>query len=294
MITFASQKVNNIFFHEMKKSFIACFFAIVVLSACSGSKRDGSMLSSILPTDSAQASSGDSLASSDEEVLMPSGADELFDDFFFNFASDQRRQRERVVFPLPVRDGEKERTIQRRQWKLELFFMKQDFYTLFFDSPEEMELVTDTTVVDVTVERFYLAKARVEQFLFSRKSGQWMLHEVRWQPLPHNANGQFFLFYQQFVGDSVFQYRSLAEQIEYSGPDPEDDFATIDGFITPDFWEAFRPDLPKDVIYNIVYGRQNPATTQKIMLLRGIDDGLEVEITFRLQRGHWKLTKLIT
>jgi hypothetical protein len=119
-------------------------------------------------------------------------------------------------------------------------------------------------------------------------------HEVKWQDLPRNANAQFLRFYEQFAADTVFQHQSLADQIVFSGPDPDDDFSTIDGVITPDFWEAFRPELPQHILYNMVYGRQDPAATHKILLVRGIANGLEVEITFRLHKGRWKLTKLLT
>ena len=236
----------------------------------------------------------DSLNATTDEEEMPTAADELFDDFFFNYASNLTQQRERTVFPLPVSDGGNTRTIQQKQWKLEPFFMKQDYYTLIFDSERQMELVRDTAVSTVTVERIYLDKGRVEQFMFSRSSGRWMLHEVKWVPLPQNANAQFLSFYQQFATDSLFQRKSLAQQIQFSGPDPDDDFSTIDGVITPDFWDAFRPELPHDMIYNIVYEQQNPAAKEKLFLLRGIANGLEVEITFHQQKGQWKLTKLST
>ena len=246
-----------------------------------------------LQTDSVPADSIDSISALVEEEPMPATADELFDDFFFNYASDAILQRERTAFPLKVTNGTKTGAITKKQWKKESFFMDQDYYTLFFDSPAQMQLLTDTTVAEATVERIYLQKGRVQQFLFSRKSGRWMLHEVMWQDLPRNPNGQFLKFYEQFVGDSVFQHKCLADQIEFSGPDPDDDFSTLEGMITPDFWDAFRPDFPQDLLYNIVYGHQNPAATQKILLMRGIANGSEMEITFRLHRGRWKLTRLM-
>jgi hypothetical protein len=43
-----------------------------------------------------------------------------------------------------------------------------------------------------------------------------------------------------------------------------------------------------------VYGHQDPAASQKILLLRGIANGLEVELTFRLEKGRWKVVRLIT
>ncbi len=243
-----------------------------------------------MPTDSV--TSVDTL--SIESEAMPVGADELFDDFFFNYASSLRQQQQRTAFPLPVVEGDSCQLIAKKEWRMEPFFMKDDAYTLFFDSPEQMNLVTDTTLMLATVERFMIDQNEVEQFVFSRKDGSWMLHEIRYQPLAKNPNAQFLKFYERFVTDSLFQHQSLARQIQFSGPDPDDDFSRIDGVITPEFWEAFRPELPHNKLYNIVYGHQNPAAIQKIFLLRGISNGLEVEITFRLKKGRWKLTKLST
>jgi Tfp pilus assembly protein PilP len=278
----------------MNRCLIALLSALVLLSACSNNKRTEPYQPSMAQAEKAAEAAADSLNATTDEEEMPTAADELFDDFFFNYASNLTQQRERTVFPLPVSDGGNTRTIQQKQWKLEPFFMKQDYYTLIFDSERQMELVRDTAVSTVTVERIYLDKGRVEQFMFSRSSGRWMLHEVKWVPLPQNANAQFLSFYQQFATDSLFQRKSLAQQIQFSGPDPDDDFSTIDGVITPDFWDAFRPELPHDMIYNIVYEQQNPAAKEKLFLLRGIANGLEVEITFHQQKGQWKLTKLST
>ena len=278
----------------MKKGlFSASLLMLVMLMACTQSGRKGTV-----GDENAQDVAADSMAAAaggeTEGEVMPVGADELFDDFFFNYASNQRQQQERTAFPLLVVTDGKKQLVERSKWKMEPFFMNQDYYTLIFDSSPQEDLVHDTLVAEATVERFDLDHDRVEQFVFSRRSGRWMLHEVRRMPMQRNANAQFLKFYQQFVTDSAFQHASLAQQIIFSGPDPDDDFSTIEGMITPDFWEAFRPELPQHIIYNIVYGRQDPASTHKIMLLRGIANGLEVELTFHLRKGHWILTKLIT
>jgi hypothetical protein len=260
--------------------------------ACSGNQKSNTTDTGV-PSDTI-GNQTDSIVSGEPLAVMPYGADELFDDFFFNYASSRRQQLERTVFPLPFIDINKPREIQKKEWKMEPFFINEDCYTLIFDSQEQMELVRDTNVVRVVVERFDISKEIVEQFVFSRQSGRWMLHEKRNQPLAHNPNAQFLKFYEHFATDSVFQRQSLAEQIVFSGPDPDDDFSMLDGMITPDFWDAFRPDLPHNRLYNIVYGHQNPASIQKILLLRGISNGMEVDITFRLKKGRWKLTKLVT
>lgn len=53
---------------------------------------------SVLPDTSAI----DSTEALIEETPMPKAADELFDDFIFNFAGNRKLQKERTVFPLKV------------------------------------------------------------------------------------------------------------------------------------------------------------------------------------------------
>ena len=65
-------------------------------------------------------------------------------------------------------------------------------------------------------------------------------------------------------------------------------------YITPDTWEAFAPQLPEKVIYNIVYGKSQPAGDEKIFILRGIANGLELELRFKQVNGRWLLMKMST
>lgn len=279
----------------MKKIGLALLLTSGLLVACKGEHAKVAYT----PADDAAIEMDDEaadtlVATAAEDDAMPVAADELFDDFFFNYADSKRLQLERTSFPLPVvRDGQQE-TIDRNQWKTESFFMQQDYYTLIFDSQRQMELVKDTAVEHVVVEKIMLSDEQVCQYLFNRQRGAWSLDKIVYEPLAHNPNAQFLKFYSHFVTDTLFQRQSLASQMDFIGPDPDDDFKTIEGVITPEFWDAFAPNFPDGVLYNIVYGHQNPAANQKIFVIRGIANGLEVEVTFALQRGRWKVTKLIT
>ena len=68
------------------------------------------------------------------ETPMPRAADELFDDFLFNFASNRKLQMERVLFPLLTVKGNDTTRVDKNRWKMERFFMRQDFYTVLFDN----------------------------------------------------------------------------------------------------------------------------------------------------------------
>lgn len=234
--------------------------------------------------------------SSDEliaETPMPKAADELFADFVFNFAANRKLQFNRIHFPLPVyRDGKITAKLEKKQWSMEHFFMRQDYYTLIFDNAKQMELVKDTTIDHVVVEKVYLKSGSVKQYLFNRINGQWMMTSINYKPMYQNLNASFLKFYRQFATDTAFQYRHLHNPVMFTGPDPDDDFSTMTGEIAPETWPAFAPQLPGNMIYNILYGQKYAESTQKIFVMRGIANGLELELTFRKQGGKWMLTKL--
>lgn len=226
------------------------------------------------------------------EQQMPKAADELFDDFIFNFAANRKLQMKRIVFPLKVVDGKKVSYIQKSKWKMEHFFMNQGYYTLIFDNTRQMNVVKDTSINNVVVEKVYLKRKKVKKYMFERQNGQWMLESIQTNAMYQNTNASFLAFYQRFVTDSAFQVESLNNPVVFTGPDPDDDFSTMTGEIDPGTWPAFAPELPVDFIYNIMYGQKYTEGRQKIFVMRGIANGMEMQLTFKRIGGNWKLTKL--
>ena len=228
-----------------------------------------------------------------EETPMPKAADELFDDFVFNFAANRKLQMKRVHFPLPVYHNDKlVKSIGKRAWKMEHFFMHQDYYTLIFDNQKQMNLVKDTAINHVVVEKVFYAKKTVQQFLFNRINGEWMMTSINYKPMYSNMNASFLKFYGHFATDSTFQAEHLHNPVKFVGPDPDDDFSTMSGDIEPETWPAFAPQLPHGMIYNIIYGQKYAESNQKIFVIRGIANGLETVLTFKRVHGKWMLTKL--
>ena len=228
-----------------------------------------------------------------EETPMPKDADELFDDFVFNFAANRKLQMKRVHFPLPVYHNDKlVKTIGKRAWKMEHFFMHQDYYTLILDNQKQMNLVKDTAIDHVVIEKVFYAKKTVQQFLFNRINGEWMMTSINYKPMYSNMNASFLKFYGHFATDSAFQAEHLHNPVKFVGPDPDDDFSTMSGDIEPETWPAFAPQLPHGMIYNIIYGQKYAESNQKIFVIRGIANGMETILTFKRVHGKWMLTKL--
>ncbi|MBR4368715.1 MAG: DUF4348 domain-containing protein, partial [Prevotella sp.] len=49
---------------------------------------------------------------------------------------------------------------------------------------------------------------------------------------------------------------------------------------------------PNDVLYNIDYGQTNASSNQKILMFKGIANGLETQLVFKKNGNDWRLVKL--
>lgn len=236
--------------------------------------------------------SSDSLDTEGLESVMPDGADELFDDFFFNFAANKQLQYQRIVFPLPVNNGKQTRQITKQQWQMDYFFMEQGYYTLILDNIKQLELANDTAMKHVIIERIQLDSRNVRQYVFDRKNGLWMMTSINENSSYMPANASFLQFYEKFAADEDFQIKSMDNLVTFTGPDPDDDFSTITGQIAPEQWPAFKPSvIPEGTLYNIIYGQDYKDAGHKVLLIRGIANGVESELTFKKKGNAWKLVK---
>ena len=279
----------------MKRFLIAIVASVLLMFSCTGNKTQRA----VEPTTDSVADSVDSIPMDSLERLIvdaptPKAMDELFDDFVFNFAANKKLQLTRIIFPLSVVKPGKSEKIEKKHWDMERFFMRQGYYTLFFNNDDQMALMKDTSITQAIVEKILLKKDVVKDYIFNRIRGAWMLREIREMPIAENADSSFISFYKHFVSDKAFQVRSLNKTVTFVGPDPDDDFSTMEGLVTADTWEAFAPQLPEKTIYNIIYGKPQQAGHEKIFILRGIANGLEMELRFKRVNNRWLLMKMTT
>ena len=140
----------------MKRYFIALICGVLLI-ACGGNKTG--VTEEVAPADSSQeltdSAANDSITDLLANIPMPKAADELFDDFIFNFAANQKLQMERILFPLKTTKAGQVDKIEKGEWKMERYFMRQDYYTLIFDSEKQMEVVKDTSLNHAVVEMIY-------------------------------------------------------------------------------------------------------------------------------------------
>lgn len=246
----------------------------------------------VVDTDTvADTTHADTIAKIIEETPMPKAADQLFDDFFFNFIANKKLQRGRIAFPLPVIENGKTTYLQRNQWKTDHFFMRQQYYTLIFDNAAQMADAKSTKLDSVIVEKIHLGQGLVEQYLFDHQDGKWRMNSIHKISFKDHANASFLTFLNTFFASNGAG--AVDEPLRYSGPDPNgEETSNINTTISADEWSTFLPEMPHDLIYNIRYGQKYSKSSQKILSFRGLSNGIETQLVFKQKHGKWRMVKI--
>lgn len=273
------------------KRLLSGFFMFVFLFSCGNGKTNNGFSTVIAEMADSVSLEIDTLQSMEaEEASKPQEADELFDDFIFNYASDELLQRKRTVFPLPYYDVDTLLKIEEYLWKHENLFTNQNYYTLLFDRESDLDMVGDTTLKSVQVEWIYLKMHMLKKYYFERKAGMWMLEAISRRPIEEAED--FVDFYSRFVSDSVYQGKHIANPLKFVTIDPDDEFAILETTLDVNQWYAFRPSLPTDNLSNINYGQRNEnSSNTKILKVNGIGNGYSNVFYFRRRGGKWELYK---
>lgn len=275
------------------KKLIAGVIWLVILSSCGNQKAKVDPFASITEEVDSIRHKADSIP---QEILpeepKPTQADESFDDFIYNFASDDALQRQRVKFPLPYYKVDEKSNIDEHHWKHDDLFTKQHYYTLLFDKEEDMDLVGDTSLTSVQVEWIFIKTRMMKKYYFERIKGAWILEAINLRPIERSENEDFVEFFSHFATDSLFQSKRVREPLSFVTTDPDDDFSVLETTLDLNQWFAFRPVLPTERLSNINYGQRNDDNSStKILALKGIGNGFSNILYFRRKGGEWELYK---
>lgn len=156
----------------MRKTVYIVFMMSVWMMTFTGCKNEKPAVnadSTVLDTEVTDTTDSDTMAEIIAETPMPKAADQLFDDFFFNFIASPKVQKARIKWPLPIvtYTDKQEHTVlmKKNQWKMDKFFRKQGYYTLIFDNEKQMSAAKSTKLDTVVVEKIKLREAQRHSIL---------------------------------------------------------------------------------------------------------------------------------
>ena len=275
----------------MRTWVVGCLLLALCLSCSHTQKRQDPFAALTQWVDSAKHDIKDGEGPRAAPSPKPLEADELFDDFIFNYASDKTLQKQRTVFPLPYdKEGHLEQ-ITADAWAHDSLFAGGSVYTLLFDREKDMDVVEDTTLTSVQMECFFLKTQELKRYYFERQAGVWMLDSITLSKVK-SPKGSFLPFYARFVSDSVYQRKHICSPLSFVTIDPDDDFSILETTLDIEQWFAFRPQMPAESLSNICYGQKNDANSPtKIIKVNGIGNGYSNVFYFRKIRGEWELYK---
>lgn len=275
----------------------------VSMSSCKSDKNDKDALADSLASENGT----DTLGSDSDTIIdntpltemeklmgekpMPKAADELFDDFFFNFSNNRKVQRERIQWPLVTIVNGVQKTTEENKWQMERFYSTDGFYVMLLDDVKQTKLAKDTALSNAVVKHVNIPRNTLENFTFNRINGQWMMTQMEKEPLSESKNAGFLRFYQKFASDSIYCYESLAENISFTGPDEEDENLTTTRDISAEEYGYWAPELVTD-FYTVSYGQKNESSNNKVFIMRQPSSSQECRMYFRRQGSQWKLYKL--
>lgn len=273
----------------MRKSILWALVALTV-SACGQKKAAIDPFESLTSMVDSVAQQADTVHLPEVEEPQPIEADELFDDFIFNYAQDHVLQLQRTIFPLPYYNEDVPLKIEKAYWKHDDLFCKENAYTLLFDKEEQMDLVGDTTLKSVQVEWIFLKTRMMKKYYFEKLKGVWMLEAINLRKLTADDPADFIDFYARFATDSLFQMEHIAQRLQFVTIDPDDEFSILETTLDAGQWAAFSPQLPKDRLSNIDYGQHvSSQSNTRILKINGIGNGFSNLFYFRRLDESWEL-----
>ncbi|KAA6327947.1 hypothetical protein EZS27_023112 [termite gut metagenome] len=259
----------------------------IFFSLCSSCRNEQKNKDSYL-SPSVTAISTEEIPEKDERTQI----DKLFDDFIYNFTSDSKLQRQRILFPLSYNNLNYSSKIQKKDWQHDSLYAKENSYTLIFEKEEDMELPKDTSLTSVQMEWILPESHIMKKYCFRRIKETWYLEAINVFAYEKGEGENFIDFFFRFSNDTSFQQKRIKEPLTFVTNDPDDDFSIIKTTLALNQWIAFKPEFPTGKISNIDYGQQNNTDSRKkIVALKSVGNGFSNTLYFQRKQGKWELYK---
>lgn len=280
----------------MRVAFVTIVFLVAcLLTACNGKqKADEAWVDSVMHAlDSVPNESVDFTLQEDSVTSV--AVDENFNDFLYTFMHNFRFLTQRVQWPVRVMNNAQQqiRTISRgNELKELLSLLDNDYYVMLLNSASQLESDPGSTASVASMKMVNLEDAQIHQFEFSRNSGQWFLTGICVDSFEENNLGSFLAFYNRFVNDSTFQLAHIAQHLNISIPDEDEENAYIEGTIDADQFSLFSPELPSGIFMVVDFDLIDENPHKVVMIKCGFATSMMDVLTFDFDADDWRLIKM--
>ena len=281
----------------MYKNYVLCGLSaivVAVLFSCSGKNKPVTDVDDLYRQDSIESAS-DTLNLVPEDDGLSKSVDELFDDFFIAFVTNQKFQMQRIKFPLQCNDADVASAIKREDWETHNKFTAYDIFSVIYEDEEDILIKNDTSVRQVAIEWIDLQTDSAEIYTFKKADGEWYLRTLNKTSVEDMTNGDFLEFFSHFSNDSIFQAQSIDNPLRIITSDDiegEGDTAVLE--VNANEWNDIKNDypLPTREIVNIDYGQPSGSLRYKQVLMQNMNNSMFIKLRFHKYSTEWKLIEI--
>ncbi|NEM98830.1 DUF4348 domain-containing protein [Pontibacter burrus] len=213
--------------------------------------------------------------------------DSSFWDFAVNFGFNKDLQKQRIKFPLEYEEFGVSSLIDSSRWKHERLFVDLEAITEISNGLRENKRTTEKVFTWIDTKT-----SVSKNYYFKKRRGKWYLDKI--SSVQENAldnEEDFNSFLREFCKDSVFQKQRIKFPLDMTTLD--NDYNDKREFIKSDQWRYTSFYYGCDSISTTFddFNRSFKNTNIRVLIIHGIENGINAQFTFEKDSGKWVMTK---
>jgi hypothetical protein len=213
--------------------------------------------------------------------------DTSFWDFAVNFGFNEDLQKQRVMFPLEYEELGVSSLIDSSRWKHDRLFVDLEAITEISNGLKENNRTTEKVFTWIDTQT-----SISRNYYFKKRKGKWHLYKI--SSIKENGidnEEDFYSFLGNFCKDSIFQKQRIKFPLDMTTLD--NDYNDRREFIKSDQWRFTSLYYECDSISTTFddFDRSFKNTNQRILIIHGVENGINAHFTFEKDSGKWIMTK---
>uniref|UniRef100_UPI004049E7BE DUF4348 domain-containing protein n=1 Tax=Flavobacterium sp. TaxID=239 RepID=UPI004049E7BE len=215
---------------------------------------------------------------------LPLVDDSLFFIFFELFMWNAEFQKSRIVFPF---QKENVQILKAENWEYLPFYTENDFIPVLQSDSINLN---DRQIAESKIG-LHVLNANLTtgiRYDFEKKDKKWFLLNATSVSIQEVPDFEFLEFLTTFSKDTIYQISHISFPLSQSVSDYDNNYETLETAVLKEDWQH----IPlADYLENLmVLSDLDETSKYRIIVFKGIENGISVKYTFNKINGQWMLT----
>jgi hypothetical protein len=230
----------------------------------------------------------------EDSAMDPKNSDEKnidananFNDFAYQFGFNSDFQKSRIKFPLEYDNLGNITSVKENKWNPDRLYSNQEAFTEIGNGLNKKEKSNERVFSWIK-----LKTGISKNYYFKKENDHWFLTKIDVKKEPVAADKEnFYMFLSKFCSDSVFQKKHIKFPVDMTFLD--EDFNEINEEGNAEDWSYTNFNYNSDSISTMYYdfNRTFENTDTRTLEINGVENGINVQLTFKKVRNKWLLIR---